>query len=81
MPVIQVFVMAFASKIGNLLKQTVSRHVGSGTSSPSNPSLFQALRYMSSSKLFVGGAHSSLFCTSIKFNVDSYQIRYLCASS
>nr|CAD1832348.1 unnamed protein product [Ananas comosus var. bracteatus] len=37
--------MAFASKVGNLLKRTVT----------SNPSLYQAIRCMSSSKLFVGG--------------------------
>ncbi|KAJ3673098.1 hypothetical protein LUZ60_006472 [Juncus effusus] len=37
--------MAFANKIGNLLKQSVS----------SNPSLFQSIRCMSSSKLFIGG--------------------------
>ncbi|XP_074590121.1 uncharacterized protein LOC141846033 [Curcuma longa] len=37
--------MAFANKIGNLLKKSVT----------SSPSLFQAIRCMSSSKLFVGG--------------------------
>ncbi|CAN6470798.1 unnamed protein product [Victoria cruziana] len=64
--------MAFASKIGNLLKQTVSRHVGSGTSSPSNPSLFQALRYMSSSKLFVGGLSYGTDDTSLRDAFASY---------
>ncbi|XP_020096074.1 glycine-rich RNA-binding protein 2, mitochondrial-like [Ananas comosus] len=37
--------MAFARKIGNLVKQTIT----------SNPSLYQAVRCMSSSKIFVGG--------------------------
>ncbi|CAD5166914.1 unnamed protein product [Musa acuminata subsp. malaccensis] len=37
--------MALASKLGNLLKQAVT----------SNPSLYQAIRCMSSSKVFVGG--------------------------
>ncbi|KRY02478.1 Glycine-rich RNA-binding protein 3, mitochondrial, partial [Trichinella patagoniensis] len=37
--------MAFANKIGSLLKHVVS----------SKPSIYQAVRMMSSSKLFVGG--------------------------
>ncbi|KAJ3697973.1 hypothetical protein LUZ61_001678 [Rhynchospora tenuis] len=37
--------MAFANKIGNLIKQSVS----------TGPSLYQSIRCMSSSKLFVGG--------------------------
>lgn len=46
--------MAFTSKIGNLLKQTVNKHIKTELSS-SNLSLFQAIRCMSSSKLFIGG--------------------------
>eukprot|EP00262_Sarcandra_glabra_P011703 TRINITY_DN286_c0_g2_i1.p1 TRINITY_DN286_c0_g2~~TRINITY_DN286_c0_g2_i1.p1 ORF type:complete len:286 (-),score=84.03 TRINITY_DN286_c0_g2_i1:342-1199(-) len=46
--------MAFASKVGNLLKQTVGKHIKSELSA-SNPSIYQAVRCMSSSKLFVGG--------------------------
>ncbi|RID72328.1 hypothetical protein BRARA_C04224 [Brassica rapa] len=42
--------MAFLSKFGNILKQTNAR--GSLSTSPS---LFQAIRCMSSSKLFIGG--------------------------
>ncbi|KAG2263572.1 hypothetical protein Bca52824_070651 [Brassica carinata] len=41
--------MAFLSKLGNILKQT-NAHVSS-----SSPSLFQTIRCMSSSKLFIGG--------------------------
>ncbi|XP_051141201.1 glycine-rich RNA-binding protein 2, mitochondrial-like [Andrographis paniculata] len=47
--------MAFLNRIGNLLKQNIGKHVSSNLSA-SNPSLFQAVRSMSSSsKLFVGG--------------------------
>ncbi|XP_021733985.1 glycine-rich RNA-binding protein 3, mitochondrial-like [Chenopodium quinoa] len=46
--------MAFFSKVGNILKQSVSKQVTSHFSA-SNPSIYQALRCMSSSKLFVGG--------------------------
>ncbi|KAL2523033.1 RRM domain-containing protein [Forsythia ovata] len=46
--------MAFVNRIGNMLKQNLSKHVNLGLSA-SNPSLFQAIRSMSSSKLFVGG--------------------------
>ncbi|KAJ4867508.1 Glycine-rich RNA-binding protein 3 [Raphanus sativus] len=41
--------MAFVSKLGNILKQSNAR------GSLSRPSLFQAIRCMSSSKLFIGG--------------------------
>jgi hypothetical protein len=37
--------MAFVNKIGNLIKQSVS----------TSPLLYQSIRCMSSSKLFVGG--------------------------
>ncbi|KAG8366956.1 hypothetical protein BUALT_Bualt16G0022200 [Buddleja alternifolia] len=47
--------MAFLNKVGSLLKQTVSKNVNLELL-PSNPSLFQAIRSMSSSsKIFVGG--------------------------
>ncbi|XP_011098784.1 glycine-rich RNA-binding protein 2, mitochondrial [Sesamum indicum] len=47
--------MAFMNRVGNILKQTVTKHVTSELSAP-NASLFQAIRSMSSSsKLFVGG--------------------------
>ncbi|KNA24813.1 hypothetical protein SOVF_012220 [Spinacia oleracea] len=46
--------MALFSKVGNILKQSVSKQVTSQFSA-SNPSIYQALRYMSSSKLFIGG--------------------------
>jgi heterogeneous nuclear ribonucleoprotein A1/A3 len=46
--------MAFLNRVGNFLKQTVSKHASEF--SASNASLFQAIRSMSSSsKLFVGG--------------------------
>ncbi|XP_057950634.1 glycine-rich RNA-binding protein 3, mitochondrial-like isoform X2 [Malania oleifera] len=46
--------MAFFSKVGNILRQTASKKITSEFSG-SNPSIFQAIRCMSSSKLFVGG--------------------------
>ncbi|XP_057511474.1 glycine-rich RNA-binding protein 3, mitochondrial-like [Actinidia eriantha] len=46
--------MAFVSRIGNMLKQAVSKQVNLELSA-SNSSLYQAIRCMSSSKLFVGG--------------------------
>lgn len=51
-------VMAFLNKVGNVLKQTVSKHAGLQFPAP-NASIFQAMRSMcmsTSSKLFVGGA-------------------------
>lgn len=46
--------MAFASRLGSLLRQSITNHTGSNTSAPVL-SLYNAVRNMSSSKLFVGG--------------------------
>ncbi|XP_024175338.1 glycine-rich RNA-binding protein 3, mitochondrial [Rosa chinensis] len=49
--------MAFLSKFGNILRQTATRQIRSELV-PSKPSIFQAIRCMStgpSSKLFIGG--------------------------
>ncbi|PKI77936.1 glycine-rich RNA-binding protein 3, mitochondrial-like [Punica granatum] len=46
--------MAFFSKVGNILKQTASRQ-STVEISASKPFIFQVIRCMSSSKLFVGG--------------------------
>ncbi|KAH0854112.1 LOW QUALITY PROTEIN: hypothetical protein HID58_092590 [Brassica napus] len=46
--------MAFLSKFGNVLKQTTSKQL-TANCSLSSPSLFQAIRCMSSSKLFIRG--------------------------
>ncbi|CAN8252032.1 unnamed protein product [Cochlearia groenlandica] len=46
--------MAFMSRFGNIMKQTLSKQLN-GQVSLSSPSLFQAIRFMSSSKLFIGG--------------------------
>ncbi|KAK1423349.1 hypothetical protein QVD17_18648 [Tagetes erecta] len=46
--------MAFVSRVGSLLKQSGSKHVSMGLSSSNSP-FFQAVRSMSSAKLFVGG--------------------------
>ncbi|KAL2504971.1 RNA-binding protein [Abeliophyllum distichum] len=55
-------IMAFVNRIGNVLKNTFSKHF----QSESNPSLFQAIRSMSSSKLFVGG---------LSYNMDEMSLR------
>ncbi|XP_022879392.1 glycine-rich RNA-binding protein 3, mitochondrial-like [Olea europaea var. sylvestris] len=57
--------MAFVNRIGNVLKNTLSRHAQLEVSA-SNPSLFQAIRSMSSSKLFVGG---------LSYNMDEMSLR------
>lgn len=46
--------MALANKLGGLLKKATS----------ANPSLYQAIRCMSSSKLFVGGSSLFIICIS-----------------
>ncbi|XP_043721300.1 glycine-rich RNA-binding protein blt801-like [Telopea speciosissima] len=57
--------MAFISKVGNLLKQNLSRYAKSELSA-SSPSIFQAIRCMSSSKVFVGG---------LSYNTDDQNLR------
>ncbi|CAD5335490.1 unnamed protein product [Arabidopsis thaliana] len=51
--------MAFLSKFGNILKQTTNKQLNAQVSL-SSPSLFQAIRCMSSSKLFIGGMAYSM---------------------
>ncbi|XXG63431.1 hypothetical protein AAC387_Pa05g1625 [Persea americana] len=63
--------MAFNSKIGNLLKQTVNKHIKTELSA-SNPLLFQAIRCMSSSKIFLGGLSYSTDDTSLREACSSY---------
>lgn len=46
--------MALFNRMGNMLKQSLSRHTNLELGA-SRTSLFQAIRSMSSSKLFVGG--------------------------
>ncbi|KAG5522684.1 hypothetical protein RHGRI_034731 [Rhododendron griersonianum] len=50
----KVAAMAFLSKAGNILRQAASKHANSNICG-SNPSVFQMIRCMSTSKLFVGG--------------------------
>ncbi|XP_038688369.1 glycine-rich RNA-binding protein 3, mitochondrial-like isoform X3 [Tripterygium wilfordii] len=57
--------MAFLSKVGNILRQTATKQVNAEFSA-SRPSIYQAIRCMSSSKLFVGG---------ISFNTDDSGLR------
>ncbi|XP_042500154.1 glycine-rich RNA-binding protein 2, mitochondrial-like isoform X2 [Macadamia integrifolia] len=63
--------MAFISKLGNLLKQSVSRHANLQLSA-SNPSIFQAIRCMSSSKVFIGGLSYSTDDQSLREAFTSY---------
>ncbi|KAH7550756.1 hypothetical protein ACOSP7_023691 [Xanthoceras sorbifolium] len=57
--------MAFFSKVGSLLRQTASKQISSELSA-SRPSIYQAIRCMSSSKLFVGG---------LSYNTDDQSLR------
>lgn len=57
--------MAFANRVGNLFKQAVN----------SSPSVYQAIRCMSSSKLFVGGLSNNFFQLFLQINFDSIFIR------
>ncbi|KAL9239458.1 hypothetical protein vseg_013777 [Gypsophila vaccaria] len=67
--------MAFLSRVGSILKQSVSKQIGSqiGTKiSPSNPSIYQALRCMSSSKIFVGGLPYAVDDSSLRQTFSQY---------
>ncbi|XP_022635755.1 glycine-rich RNA-binding protein blt801 [Vigna radiata var. radiata] len=57
--------MAFLNRIGNLLKNSGVKHMNQDFSM-SSPSLFQAIRSMSSAKLFVGG---------ISYSTDDMSLR------
>ncbi|XP_071913203.1 uncharacterized protein [Coffea arabica] len=57
--------MAFVNRISNVLKLRVSRHMNLELSA-SNSSLYQTIRSMSSSKLFVGGLSYNTDETSLK---------------
>ncbi|KAG6396114.1 hypothetical protein SASPL_142254 [Salvia splendens] len=64
--------MAFLNRVGNVLKQAVSKHVSSQYLAPS-ASMFQAMRSMSTSaKLFVGGLSYSTDDTSLQEAFSQY---------
>ncbi|XP_058070424.1 glycine-rich RNA-binding protein 2, mitochondrial-like [Magnolia sinica] len=63
--------MAFTSRIGNILKRVVSNHIRSDLPA-SSPSIFQAIRCMSSSKLFIGGLSYSTDEQSLREAFTSY---------
>ncbi|XP_010493075.1 PREDICTED: glycine-rich RNA-binding protein 3, mitochondrial-like isoform X2 [Camelina sativa] len=63
--------MTFLSKFGNILKQTTSKQLN-GQVSLSSPSLFQAIRCMSSSKLFIGGMAYSMDKDSLREAFTKY---------
>ncbi|KAI4346667.1 hypothetical protein L6164_007544 [Bauhinia variegata] len=57
--------MAFLNKVGNLLKHSAGKYINQELSG-SGPSIYQAIRSMSSAKLFVGG---------ISFSTDDASLR------
>ncbi|KAH9299276.1 hypothetical protein KI387_030958, partial [Taxus chinensis] len=63
--------MAFTSKLGSLLRQSVTSLTGS-SGSASMPSIFNAVRYMSSSKLFIGGLSWGVDDLSLKEAFSDY---------
>ncbi|GAY61563.1 hypothetical protein CUMW_210940, partial [Citrus unshiu] len=84
----RVIIMAFFSKVGNILRQTAGKRI-SCESSISNPSIYQAIRCMSSSKLFVGGISYSMDDNSLREafakygyvneEIDAYQLNIFAA--
>ncbi|KAL8158920.1 hypothetical protein V2J09_000457 [Rumex salicifolius] len=60
-----VIAMAFFSKVGGILKKTVGKQIEL-SSTRSNPSIFQAVRWMSSSKVFIGGLSYSTDDTGLR---------------
>ncbi|OIW17323.1 hypothetical protein TanjilG_22435 [Lupinus angustifolius] len=63
--------MAFFNKIGNLLKHSAAKHINQDLSA-STPSIFQAIRSMSSAKVFVGGISYSTDDTSLRESFARY---------
>ncbi|KAH6820658.1 glycine-rich RNA-binding protein 3 [Perilla frutescens var. hirtella] len=62
---LQVGAMAFFRKAGNVLGRAMNSHISQEIPS-SSPSIFQAIRCMSSSKLFIGG---------LSFNTDDRSLK------
>ena len=62
--------MAFLTKVGNMLRQMTSKQMASEISA-SRPSIYQAMRCMSSSKLFVGCAYLILLFFFLYFNAGA----------
>ncbi|KAJ7974315.1 putative Glycine-rich RNA-binding protein [Quillaja saponaria] len=63
--------MAFINKIGNILRQTAVKHINVELSA-SSPSIYQTIRCMSSSKLFIGGISYSTDDMSLKEAFSRY---------
>lgn len=61
----KVWEMAFFGRIGKLLRNSAVKHINHDVSM-STPSVFQAIRSMSSAKLFVGG-------TTLVYHVEFYK--------
>lgn len=67
--------MAFFNRVGSILKQSVSKHSNLELSA-SNASLFQAIRSMSSSKLFVGGERILSLCMDLLWFFNFFWLLY-----
>ncbi|KAI3726843.1 hypothetical protein L1987_66649 [Smallanthus sonchifolius] len=63
--------MAFFNRAGSILRQTVSKHINHEMSAAS-PSIFQMIRCMSSSKVFVGGLAWATDDTSLREAFTAY---------
>ncbi|KAJ0075668.1 hypothetical protein Patl1_33544 [Pistacia atlantica] len=63
--------MAFFGKFGSILRQTTSRQIA-GEISASKPSIYRAIRCMSSSQLFVGGLPYSCDDQSVREAFSKY---------
>lgn len=61
---------SFMSKLGNILKPKLSQNINL-VYSATNPSLFQSIRNMSSSKIFIGG---------LSYNTDDTSLREACSA-
>jgi len=63
--------MSFASKVGSLLRQGISGRLGFNETR-SVPSIYHALRYMSSSRLFIGGLSYGMDDQSLRESFTEY---------
>jgi len=63
--------MSFASKVGGLLRQSISGRLGFNETR-SVPSIYHALRYMSSSRLFIGGISYGMDDQSLRESFTEY---------
>jgi len=63
--------MSFGSKVGSLLRQSISSRLGFNEAR-SVPSIYNSLRYMSSSRLFIGGLSYGMDDQSLRESFTEY---------